>query len=58
MNKKLLHLLVCPVCKGELRYNRKKARLECARDNLLFPVRNGVPILLEMDASQLTSEIK
>lgn len=58
MNKKLLHLLACPVCKGELLFNRKKARLECAHDKLLFPVRNGVPILLEMDASQLTSDNK
>jgi len=56
MNKKLLHILVCPVCKGRLHYNRKKAELECGHDNLAFPVRNGVPILLEMDARQLTSE--
>lgn len=53
MNNKLLQLLVCPVCKGELRYNRKKPGLECARDRLLFPVRNGVPIMLEMDAGHL-----
>jgi uncharacterized protein YbaR (Trm112 family) len=58
MNKKLLQLLVCPLCKGELRYNRKKAGLECSHDNLLYPVRNGVPVLLEMDASQLLSENK
>ncbi len=53
MNKKLLQLLVCPVCKGELRYIRKKPGLECTRDKLLFPVRNGVPVMLEMDAGHL-----
>ena len=56
MNKKLLKILACPVCKGKLSYNRKKSVLECGRDNLAFPVRDGVPVLLEMDARQLTSE--
>lgn len=58
MNKKLLNILVCPLCKGQLQYNKKKAELECHRDNLAFPVRNGVPILLEMDARQLVPENK
>jgi len=58
MNSKLLRILVCPVCKGELRYNRKTAELECGNDRLAFPVRNGVPILLEMDARQLSADNK
>lgn len=53
MNNKLLHILVCPVCKGELRYNRSKPGLECVRDKLLFPVRNGMPVMLVMDADHL-----
>lgn len=53
MNKKLLQILVCPCCKGKLRYNKKTAELECATDNLAFPVRNGIPVLLDMDARQL-----
>ena len=53
MNKKLLKILVCPKCKGELRYNRKTDELECHHDRLVFPVRNGVPVLLEMDARPL-----
>ena len=56
MDKKLLRILVCPLCKGELHYNKKSAELECVHDRLAFPVRNGVPILLEMDARKLTSE--
>jgi uncharacterized protein YbaR (Trm112 family) len=56
MNTKLLQLLVCPVCKGKLHYNRKTAELECVHDRLAFPVRNGVPILLEMDARPLSED--
>ena len=53
MNRKLLNILACPLCKGRLHYNRKQAELECPRDRLAFPVRNGVPVLLEMDARKL-----
>ncbi len=56
MKKKLLCILVCPLCKGKLKYNKKKSELECEHDKLAFPVRNGVPILLEMDARKLTPE--
>jgi len=54
MNKKLLNILVCPQCKGKLKYNKKNSELECSHDKLAFPVRNGVPVLLEMDARKLT----
>jgi len=54
MNKKLLNILVCPLCKGKLQYNKKNTELECDHDKLAFPVRNGVPVLLEMDARKLT----
>ena len=56
MKKALLQILVCPLCKGELHYNRKTAELECRQDRLAFPVRNGVPILLEMDARHVSSD--
>jgi uncharacterized protein YbaR (Trm112 family) len=54
MQKKLLKILVCPLCKGKLQYNKKSSELECDHDKLAFPVRNGVPVLLEMDARKLT----
>ena len=54
MNKKLLNILVCPLCKGKLQYNKKNTELECDHDKLAFPVRNGVPVLLEMDARKIT----
>ena len=56
MNKSLLKILVCPVCKGQLRYNKRTLELECRQDRLAFPIRDGVPILLTMDARRLTTD--
>ena len=53
MNKKLLPLLVCPRCHGRLVYERSRKELICDPDRLAFPVRNGVPVLL--DARRLDS---
>lgn len=58
MNKKLLQILACPLCKGRLKYNKKMAELECAHDNLAFPIRAGVPVLLKMDARRITVKNK
>jgi uncharacterized protein len=56
MNKALLPLLVCPCCHGQLNYDRNNKELVCDRDRLAFPVRKGVPVLLEMDARRLDSD--
>ena len=53
MNKKLISLLACPKCKGELRYSRRSKELWCLHDRLAYPVRRSVPVLLEMDARPL-----
>ena len=53
MNKKLLQLLVCPRCHGPLMYDRNNKELVCESDLLAYPLRNGVPVLLEMDARRL-----
>lgn len=58
MNKKLLAILACPLCKGRLEHNSRTAELVCSRDRLAFPIRNGIPILLEMDARRITTENK
>ncbi len=50
MNKKLMLKLVCPVCKGKLEYVKKKDEMLCQRDGLAYPIRSGVPVLLEVDA--------
>ncbi len=46
MDSRLLDLLVCPVCKGPLDYDRPAQELICPRDRLAFPVRDGIPIML------------
>jgi len=50
MDTKLLELLVCPVTKGPLTWNPEKQEL-CSRSaRLAYPVRDGIPVLLENDA--------
>ena len=55
MNKQLLNILVCPLCKGKLVYrgsllNSERRRLICEQDGLVFPVREGIPMLNLFDA--------
>lgn len=54
MKKKLLSILVCPKCKGPLIYKSRQKQLICQKDGLAYPVRNGVPVLLEFDAIDIT----
>lgn len=53
MNAGLLEILVCPLCKGPLKYDREKQELICRPDRLAFPVRDGIPIMLEDQARVL-----
>ena len=50
MDNKLLDILVCPVCKGPLEYDRKKAALICKADRLAFPIRDDIQVMLEGEA--------
>jgi uncharacterized protein YbaR (Trm112 family) len=56
MDTRLLELLVCPVTKGPLDYNREKQELTSHSARLAYPVRDGIPILLENEARPLTDE--
>lgn len=56
MDPKLLEILVCPVSKTKLIYDKAQQELISTAANLAFPVRDGIPILLEDEARQLTSE--
>ena len=56
MDTKLLELLVCPVTKGPLDYDREKQELISRSARLAYPVRDGLPILLENEARPLTDE--
>ncbi|MFM7531371.1 MAG: Trm112 family protein [Rubrivivax sp.] len=57
LDSRLLHLLVCPVCKGPLTSRHddagRLAELVCPADRLGFPVRDGIPALLESEARSL-----
>ena len=56
MDPKLLEILVCPLCKGPLAWKKDAQELVCKADRLAFPVRNGIPVMLEDEARQLRAE--
>lgn len=56
MDTKLLELLVCPVTKGPLDYDREKQELVSRSARLAYPVRDGLPVMLEEQARVLTDE--
>jgi uncharacterized protein YbaR (Trm112 family) len=56
MDKKLLEILVCPICKGALSYDRARAELICRTDRLAYPIRDDIPVMLEDQARPLTEE--
>jgi len=56
MDARLLDILACPVCKGPLHHERKEAVLICRADRLAFPIRDGIPIMLEDEARVLASD--
>jgi uncharacterized protein YbaR (Trm112 family) len=53
VDPKLLEILVCPICKGPLVHRREEKELVCKADRLAFPVRDGIPVMLEEDARKL-----
>ena len=56
LDHKLLGILVCPLCKGELIYNREAAELICRADRLAYPIRDDIPVMLSDEARQLSEE--
>lgn len=56
MDHKLLDILACPVCKGPLQYSKSRAVLVCRADRLAFPIRDGIPVMLEDEAQRLESQ--
>jgi uncharacterized protein YbaR (Trm112 family) len=56
MDKKLLEILVCPVCKGDLIYKKDEQELICKADRLAYAIRDGIPVMLENDARKLSLE--
>ncbi len=56
MDKKLLDILACPVCKGPLVYDQQQQELICKADRLAYPIRDDIPVMLEEEARQLLAE--
>jgi uncharacterized protein YbaR (Trm112 family) len=53
LDKKLLEILACPLCKGPLIYRKEQQELVCKADRLAFPVRDDIPVMLEEEARKL-----
>ena len=58
IDKKLLSILVCPVSKAPVEYDESKQELVCKASGLAYPVRDGIPVMLEVEARQLSAEEK
>lgn len=56
MDRKLLDILVCPICKGALRYDKTKSELVCRVDRVAFPIRDDIPVMLEEEARRVPEE--
>ncbi len=50
LDKKLVSILACPLCKGPLHHDRDREELICRADALAFPIRNDIPVMLEAEA--------
>lgn len=56
MDRRLLDILVCPLCKAPLVYRRKEQEFVCTGDRLAFPIRDGIPVMLEDEARSVSLE--
>lgn len=56
MDPKLLEILVCPLCKGPLVYKKEAQELICKACRLAFPIRDGIPVMLEEEARRLPAD--
>lgn len=53
MDTRLLDILVCPICKGPLEYDKQMQELVCNSDKLAYPIRDGIPIMWADQAREL-----
>ncbi|HJV07635.1 Trm112 family protein [Paludibacterium denitrificans] len=56
MDAKFLEILVCPLCKGPLVFDKTNQELICKGDRLAFPIKDGIPMMLETEARELPPE--
>ena len=56
MDTRLLEILACPICKGPVVHRRDAHVLVCRADRLAFPIRDGIPVMIEEEARQLAAD--
>lgn len=56
LDKYLLDILVCPICKGQLHYLKEKSELVCKLDRFAFPIKDDIPVLIDSQARELSLE--
>lgn len=56
MDSRLLDILVCPICKGPLRLDAEHQTLDCKADHLAFPIRDGIPVMIDAEAVPLDAK--
>ena len=53
LDERILEILVCPKCKGDLEYDRDDSRLICRTCSLAYPIREDIPVMLEAEAERI-----
>ncbi len=56
MDKQLLDILACPLCKGKLQYSQQQRELMCRFDQLAFPIKDGIPVMLADEARHVSQD--
>ncbi|OBT13963.1 hypothetical protein A9264_02150 [Vibrio sp. UCD-FRSSP16_10] len=56
MDHRLLEIVACPVCKGKLAFDKDKNELVCKLDRLAYPIKEGIPVLLESEARTISMD--
>jgi len=56
MDNTMLAILACPLCKGKLIYDKTNQELICRVDKLAYPIREGIPVMLDNQARRLTED--
>jgi uncharacterized protein YbaR (Trm112 family) len=56
MDKSVLNVLVCPVCRSKLHLDKENKVLICKADKLSYPIREGIPVMIVEEATKLTLE--
>jgi uncharacterized protein YbaR (Trm112 family) len=56
VDPKLLEILACPLCKGKLVYVKNAGELVCKADRLAYPIKDGIPVMLEEEARKLAPQ--